>query len=394
MSSIPHIYLDYAATTPVAPSVTDAMSPYLTTDFGNPSSIHFYGRQALIAIDSVRSQIADFLGCKTHEIIFTSGATEANNIAIIGTVEHAIHAGYKKPHIITSAIEHEAVLEPCRHLERIGRATITYIKPDEYGVVAVHDIETAISDETVLVSLMYANNETGSIQPVRDVGKLLKRINKQRTIPLKLHTDAVQATGYLNCHIDHLKTDMLSLSGHKIFAPKGIGLLYIREGTEINPIFFGGHQQKGIRPGTLATPLIVGLGEAIKLLKEKSPEERCSVVKQSRDTFFDLLRQSLPDIELNSHIEKTLPGHLNLYIPGIDNVTLMTALDIAGVSVSAGAACATGSLKPSHVLSAQGLDSDRIQKSLRISLSQLTSNQEIKEAAARIVQQISALRAT
>ncbi len=376
-----NIYLDYAATTPVDLDVIESMSYYWSDNFGNPSSQHYYGQKAQIVVDKAKDSIASTIGCNPREIIFTSGATESNNLAIKGAVIANDSRGEKVPHIITTQMEHESVLSACKQMEGSGVATFTYIKPNKEGVISEKDIESSIRQNTILVSVMYVNNETGSIQPVKKIGKLIRSINKSRNQKILFHTDSVQALNFCNCHVNYTKADMMSFSAHKIYGPKGIGVLYIKQGTDINPILNGGNQQYGIRPGTLPVPLIVGCAKAF----EKTPHNKLhgnDVMKLKKRLVIGI-KNSIPESEINGpepDSEHSSPYHLNMYFPKIDGTTLMNALDMSGVSVSYGSACATGGKQKSHVLTAMGLSKERVSNSIRITLGIQTTSKEVDQA--------------
>lgn len=367
------IYLDHQATTPVDPRVLDAMLPYLTTAFGNPSSPHAYGRGAADAVRTARRQLRDLLGASSDtEIVFTSGATEADHLAITGIARALRDAGN---HIITTAIEHKAVLAACRHLAEQG-FRVTAIPADSDGLIDPADIAAAITPGTVLVSVMHANNEIGVVQPLAEIGK----ITRDRGV--LLHTDAAQSLGSIPFNVDHLGVDLASFSGHKIYGPKGVGALYIRRRT-IRPVpqITGGGQEYGLRPGTLNVPGIVGLGEAAAILagQRDTDARRITVL---RDELLSMLRQALPDIVVNGALTHRLPGNLNITIPGTDADELIEQLP--GLAVSTGSACNTGHPEPSHVLTAIGLSRAAARSSIRIGLGRTTVPRDITAAARQI----------
>ncbi len=388
------IYLDYAATTPLAPEVFKDMEPYLKDKprtrtssgrgkFGNASSLHSFGQEALAAIDEAREKVAQFLGCSPGEIIFTSGATEADNFAIKGIVErYKIQNTKYKIHIITSAIEHPAVMETCESLKG-EELEVTYIKPNREGVVSVQDIKKAIKENTVLVSIMYANNEVGTIQPIREIGKMVEAVNKNRGLKsatppkpkIYFHTDAVQAINYLDCNIDHLHVDLLSLSGHKIYGPKGVGALYVRKGTPIKRIQDGGGHEYGLRAGTENVPGIVGLGSAINKIKDE--RYKIKGIEKLRDKLIDDVLKNIPDSKLNGSRKERLPNNANFSFKGIEGESLLISLDMEGFACSTGSACASKKLAPSHVLLAMGFDHLEAHSSLRITLGKYTTEKEI-----------------
>lgn len=385
MFKLKPIYLDYAATTPVDSRVIKAMSPYYSDVFGNSGSVHSFGQKAVVAVDTARAQIATFLGCTPYEVIFTSGATEADNLAITGSV---FSSNKVKPHIITTAIEHEAVLAPCRKLEEEGRAYVTYLKPNSHGIINVDAVRATVTDETVLVSVMYVNNETGSVQPIKHIGKMLMHLNKEREEKglsrVLLHTDAVQAVNFYDCHVDHLYVDLLSISGHKIYGPKGIGVLYIRNGTSLSPQIVGGGQQHGLRSGTIPVPLAVGIGKAISLILEVPWKKRVEKIHKLKKLFIEELKRKIPEAKVHGDESTTSPAYINVYIPNTDGIALITALDMAGIASSLGATCSTGALKPSHVLKAMNLPEEEIKNSLRFSLGRNIKMSEVRETVKRI----------
>ncbi len=368
------IYLDHQATTPIDPRVLDVMLPYLTSDYGNPSSLHAYGRRAAKAIRVARNQLLDLIGASVEsEVVFTSGATEADHLAISGMARALQGAGR---HIVTTAVEHKAVLASCQHLvERGFQVTIIPVSAD--GLVDPADITAAITPTTVLVSVMHANNEIGTIQPLAEIGQITREHG------VLLHTDAAQSLGSLSFDVDHLGVDLASFSGHKVYGPKGVGALYIRRGT-VRPVpqISGGGQEYGLRPGTLNVPGIVGLGQAAAILAEQrhSDSRRITVL---RDRLLGMLRQTVPDIRVNGSLTRRLPGNLNITLSGIEADQLIEHLP--GLAISTGSACSTGQPDPSHVLTAIGLGRSSARSSIRIGLGRGTTLQHITTA----VQQIS-----
>lgn len=372
-----HIYLDYAATTLLDKKVLEAMLPYLNEKYGNASSIHSYGQEATNAVDASRGQIANFLGSASQEIVFTGGATESNNLAIQGVVK-----GFKKksseitPHVIISPIEHDSVLETVKDLGKNGLIKISYAPVDSEGLVLLDKLEGLINDDTILISIMYANNEIGTIEPISQIGQMIKKKNESRANKIIFHTDAVQAVGYLDCNATKLGVDLLSLSGHKIYGPKGVSVLYIRKGTPIEPIIFGGGQEYGKRSGTLNVPSIVGLGWAVEELKNKS--EYIEKIKMLRDKLVKGVLESIADARLNGpQSEHRLPNNANFIFPGAEGESIVIMLDQAGVAASTGSACASKSLEPSHVLLAIGVPKEEAHASLRLTLGKHTTEQEI-----------------
>lgn len=371
------IYLDYAATTPIDPDVLRAMLPYLKEDYGNPSSIHQLGQRALMAIDKAREQVANFLNCQAEEIVFTGSATEADNLAIKGVIEALkFKVKEEKFHIITSSIEHHAVLEPCHQLEKRGLAKVTYLPVNKEGFVAPADVRKAIQENTALVSIMYANNEVGTIQPIAEIGKLIKKINEKRVkFKIFFHSDAVQAINYLNSDVQHLGVDLLTLSAHKIYGPKGVGALFVRKGTPLEPLIFGGGHEFGIRSGTENVPGIVGLGKAIEKIKRMRSEG--ARLEKLRDKLIEGILKNIPDCQLNGSRQKRLPNNVNVSFKGAEGEAMVIALDQEGICVSTGSACSSKSLEPSHVLLALGLSPEQAHGSLRLSLGRFTTEAEI-----------------
>ena len=382
------IYLDHAATTPVSPEVLTAMQPYFSLHYGNPSEPHQWGQQARAAIDEAREKVAQFLGAKPQEIIFTSGATEAINLAHKGLIENIKYlasrdsAGMqilniKYPHIITSSIEHKAVLETCKHLEKLGMAEVTYLPVDKDGLVKVEDIQKAIRPETVLVSLMYVNNEVGTIQPIAEIGKLIQKINVSRLAShlsrIFFHTDATQAIQYLDCQVDKLGVDLLSLSGHKFYAPKGVGVLYFRKGTPLIRQQDGGGQEYRLRAGTENVPYIVGLGKAIEKVKSQKSKVKTEYL---RDKLIEGVLK-IPGVKLVGEPKKNAPHIATFLVDGVEGEAMLLLLSEKGIAASSGSACTSGLLEPSHVLLAMGYKPEQAHGSLRFSLGQGTNDEEI-----------------
>ncbi len=352
-----HIYLDNAATTRIAPQVRQAMLPYLADTFGNPSSIHGPGRDAKRAIEAARRQVAKAIGAAPAEIYFTSGGSEADNWAIQG----AFFANPDKKHIITTAIEHHAVLHTCEWLQQIG-ADVTYLPVDAFGRVSPDDAARAIRPDTCLVTVMTANNEVGTVQPIREIGDICRERG------VLFHTDAVQAIGALPVNVNDLNADMLSLSGHKFHGPKGVGALYIRKGCRVETLLHGGAQERGRRAGTENVPGIVGLGAAIELAAADIAGAAHHMAAL-RDRLINGLLERVPGVALNGHPTERLPGNANLSFDGIEGEALLLRLDLAGIAASSGSACTSGALDPSHVLMALGLTPEKANGSLRLTLS-------------------------
>lgn len=373
------IYLDNSATTKPYPEVVAAMQEVLEANWGNPSGIHSFGRDAFDAMSRAREQVAGLIGAEPGEIYFTSGGTEADNLALLG-----VAGRFERGHIITSAIEHAAVLNSCRHLEARG-FQVTYLPPDEAGCLCAAQVEQALRPDTLLVSVMLANNEIGSIQPVAELGRLLADRG------VLLHTDAVQAVGKMPVDVEALGVDMLTLSGHKINGPKGIGALYVRHGVEMEPRLWGGGQERGLRSGTENLPGIVGLGEAARLTGERWPAQ-VEQAAAARQSFWQRLSQLTGGFVLNGGREQRLPNNLNLSFAGVDGAALLLFLDMAGVAVSAASACSSGRAEPSHVLQALGLEDWRLKSAVRLSFGWENTPEEGERAAEIFAEQLRWLR--
>ena len=375
------IYMDNHATTPIAPEVLEAMMPYLTTHFGNASSTHPFGTTAKDAVDKARQQVADLLGCSTEEIIFTSGATESDNLAIRGI---AYACREKGNHIITSTAEHHAILDTCHALAAEGFET-TYLPVDKYGMVSPDDVEAAITPKTTLMSFMYANNEVGTINPIADIAVVAAKHS------VLFHSDAVQGIGQLPSDMRMLGVDLASLTAHKIYGPKGIGALYIRQGiSPPNSLFYGGGQELGVRPGTLNVAGIVGLGAACALSKNYM-ETGKSCVSTLRDTLHQKLNAHLEDIHLNGHPQHRLPGNLNLCFAGAQSHALLVGLK--SVAVSTGSACDSESVKASHVMVAMGVPNELALTTVRFGLGRYNTAEEVDIVADEVIKVVNRLRA-
>ncbi len=372
------IYLDHAATTPMHPRVIEKMVEVMNTNFGNPSSIHSFGREARHYIDLARETMARSIGAKENEIIFTSGGTEADNMALFGAAESNQHKG---KHIITTMVEHHAVLHAGQRLEKMGYE-VTYLPVDEKGDISLDELQKALREDTILVSIMYGNNEVGTIQPIKEIGELLK---VHQAI---FHTDAVQAYGIEAINVDELQVDLLSVSAHKINGPKGIGFLYIRDKVKLVPRAYGGEQERKRRAGTENVAAIVGFGEAVKIASEDRSAKR-KMYQEFKDTFIQRLSEHDIEFSINGMLENSLPNVLNLSFPGTNVEAMLVNLDLAGIAVSSGSACTAGSIEPSHVLVAMfGKESERLINSIRFSFGfNTTEDQLIKtaEETARIV---------
>ena len=388
------IYLDYASTTPIDPKVFRTLLPFLKDNFGNPSSVHYFGQKAQVAIDIAREKIAKFLGCSSEEIVFTGSATEANNLIIKGLTSYFLpQTSNFRPHIITSQIEHKAVLEPCKALGKKG-VEITYLPVNDQGLIQISRLAKKIKENTVLVSTMYANNEIGVIQPIVEIGKLLKNINrikeKSKVQKTYFHTDAVQAINWLDCKVERLGVDLLTLSGHEIYGPKGIGALYIKKGTPIEAQIRGGGQEQGLRSGTENVSAIVGLGAAIA--KVKSQKSKVKSIRRLRNKLIKETLRNIPDVKLNTPLQNSLPNIVNFSFKGAEGEAIVIALDQEGICVSTGSACAAKSLEPSHVLLALGLSEEEAHTSVRFSLGRYTTEKEINYVLKVLPEVIAKLR--
>ncbi len=378
------IYLDYASTTPLGEAAAEAMRPWLGERFGNPSSVHRRGREAQTAIGRARKQVAAAIGADASEIFFTSGGTESDNWAILGT---ALGNRDRGNHIITTAIEHHAVLNPCRWLEKNG-FDVTYLPVDGEGFVSPKQVREALTDRTVLISVMTANNEIGTLEPVEEIGRIAREHR------ICFHTDAVQAVGAIPIDVRSIGADLMSLSGHKLHGPQGIGALYIRTGVRIDPLLRGGAQERGLRAGTENVAAIAGLGAAMAESVHALPE-RSARVAALRDRLIRGVLENVPGSRLNGPREKRLPGNASFSFENIEGEALLLRLDLAGFCCSSGSACTSGSQEPSHVLEAIGLDREAAGGSLRVTLGAETTEEEIEallEALPRTVAQLRQLR--
>lgn len=361
------VYLDNAATTKVRNEVVEAMLPYFTEYFGNPSSLHLFAREAGKGLDTARAQVAKALNAKPEEIIFTGGGSESDNMVLRGIPE-----AYKKKgkHVITSAVEHHAVLHTLEAMEKEGRVEVTYLPVDEYGMVTAEQVEKAIRPDTVLVSIMFANNEVGTIMPIEQIGETCKKHG------VLFHTDAVQAVGHVPVDVEKMHIDLLSLSGHKFHGPKGVGALYVRKGVRIPALILGGAQERRKRAGTENVPGIVGMGKAIELATSEL-EDNAAKMKVLRDRLIFGIPARIPDVKLNGHPTERLPNNVNFSIRFIEGESILLMLDLNGIAASSGSACTSGSLDPSHVLLAMGLPHEVAHGSLRLTLSEFTTPEEI-----------------
>ncbi|HRY52389.1 MAG TPA: cysteine desulfurase family protein [Candidatus Portnoybacteria bacterium] len=370
-------YFDYGATSPVDPAVFEAMKPYFCDKFGNASSLHQFGQDAQLGVVLAREQVARILGCQQSEVLFNSGATEGNNTVIkgFGFDKKLAAAVGGKAHIITSAIEHECVLESVKFLDKEGFIEATFLPVNREGLVEVAEVEKAIKPNTVLVSIMYANNEIGTVQPIAQIGEMLKKINASREQKIYFHTDAAQAINYLPCDVNALGVDYLTLSAHKFYGPKGMGALFVRSGALFNKLFHGGEQEFKKRAGTHNTPGIVGLGKAIEMVGQKTKDNER--IQKLRDKLIDGVLKNIKGSALNGSRENRLANNANFRFEGAEGEAILIALDLEGIAVSTGSACASKSLEPSHVLLALGLEPLEAHSAIRFSLGRFTEEKEI-----------------
>ena len=374
------VYLDFSAKTPVADEVLQEMLPYFSKNFGNPSSIHQYGQKSKAALETARERVASVIQARSAEILFVSGGTESINLAI----RNGLASGNGTVHLITTAVEHRAVLETCRQLEKNG-VSVTYLQPDTYGMIHPNHIADAIRPETRLISIMHVNNEIGTINPIAEIGE----ISHERGI--LFHTDAVQSFGKLPIDVNKMNIDLLSCSAHKIYGPKGVGALYIRQGIPFNKLIFGGEQERNRRGGTENIPGIVGFGKAAELCGRETTR-RSDHLKNLQNLLWDKIRENIPDVFLNGHPIRRLPGNLNIAFTGIDANSLLISLDMKGIAASNGSACSSGSSKPSHVLAGIGLPPEKINGTLRISLGRTNTIEEIEYTAKVLVEEVKRIR--
>ena len=373
-------YFDHAATTRVKKEVLDKMFPYFVEQYGNPSSLYKLGRIARVGIEEARKNVANLINCDRNEIIFTSGGTESDNTALKGIMHLEKNKG---KHMITTKIEHPAILHTCERLEEEGYQ-ITYLNVNKEGIIELEELNNAIRKDTVLLSIMFANNEIGSIQPIERIGEIA---DKRGII---FHTDAVQACGNVEIDVKRMKIDMLSLSGHKIGAPKGIGALYVNKSIELKKFIDGGHQERDKRAGTENVPGMIGLGEACKIAKENM-EEHIKQLTELRDEYISRIKDEIVDIQINGSMEKRLPGNSNISFKGVNGNELLMKLDERGICASAGSACSSGSGSPSHVLTAIGLPSEYAEGTLRVTLGEDNTKEDINylvESLTEIIKEI------
>lgn len=380
------VYLDNSATTAMAPEVIEAMLPYFAQEMGNAQSVHSFGQRAKAAIEKARREVAALINAAPSEIVFVSGGTEADNLAVRGIAEAHRDRGR---HIITTRIEHPAVLATCAALEGAG-CRVTYLPVSKAGLVSPDDLRRAIDDETILISIMLANNETGTIQPLEEIAGIVDEARVRGLNHIHLHTDAVQAVGKIPVDVAQLGVDLLSMSAHKFHGPKGIGALYVRKGTRLAKLLYGGHHERDRRAGTENVAGIVGLGKAAALARSRL-SERSSGMRELRDYLESRVTSIIPRVRINGDLDSRVPNISNMSFDGVDGESLLIAMDLKGIAVSTGSACASGSLEPSHVLQALGLSREQVRGSLRFSLGAYTTREEIdyamsvlSESAARI----------
>ncbi len=384
------VYLDFNATTPVEPEVLDAMIPYFSAEFANAASIHTPGQRARAAVETARERVAALIGARPQEIVFTSGGTESDNHAIFGIASSSFTSfasstsSTSSRHIITTAIEHEAVLNACQALEKEG-VRVTYLPTDREGLIDLGELRRAIRPETILITIMHANNELGTVQPLEEIGRIAAEAD------VYFHTDAVQSAGKIPIDVNTLQVDLLSISGHKLYAPKGIGTLYVRGGTRLRQLLYGGHHQRGFRPGTENVAGIVGLGKAAELARNSLIED-ARRVSSLRDKLQLGLLHRVPQSRVNGGAAPRTPNTTNLVFPGVEGEALLIALDLKGLACSTGAACSSGAVEPSHVLTAIGLPPEEARASLRFSLGRHTTSADIDFALSVVPAAVAQLR--
>lgn len=381
------VYLDNSATTAMAPEVIEAMLPYFAQEMGNAQSVHSFGQRAKAAIENARREVAALINAAPSEIVFVSGGTEADNLAVRGIA--ASHRDRGR-HIITTRIEHPAVLATCEALESEG-FRVTYLPVSNVGLVSLHDLSRAIDDDTILISIMLANNETGTIQPVEEIAGIVDETRARGSNHIHLHTDAVQAVGKIPVDVGQLGVDLLSMSAHKFHGPKGIGALYVRKGTRLGKLLYGGHHERDRRAGTENVAGIVGLGKAAELARTRL-SERSSGMRELRDYLESRVTSMIPRVQVNGDLDRRVPNISNMSFEGVDGESLLIAMDLKGIAVSTGSACASGSLEPSHVLQALGLAREQVRGSLRLSLGAYTTREEIDYAVSVLSESTARIR--
>lgn len=368
------VYMDHAAATPLDPRVFAAMRPFLEETHGNPSSFHTAGKRAKDAVDVARASVARILGARPDEILFTASGTESDNLAILGYARANAEHG---KHIVTTAVEHQAILESADHLAKKEGFEVTYLKPDAFGRVTAEQVVAALRPDTILVSVMYANNEIGTIEPVAEIGNAIQKWRTANKRPqLVFHTDACQAAGALTLDVNKLHVDLMTINGSKIYGPKGVGALYVRRGLKLRPIIFGGAQERGIRPGTEHVAGIVGLAKALEISQEESAQENARLTAL-RDALIAGIKERVPKVRLNGHATERLPNNVNMSFMDVEGEALLLYLDAAGVYASTGSACTSASLDPSHVILALGMPYEVAHGSLRFSLGRATTIDDV-----------------
>lgn len=374
-------YFDNAATTKIKTEVLNAMIPYLTEEYGNPSSLYSIGRSSKRAIENARQEVAKLINCDKSEIYFTGCGTESDNTALKGIAHRYKEKGN---HIITTKIEHHAILESCKTLERQG-FDITYLNVDERGIVDLQQLENAVNEKTVLISIMFANNEIGTIQPIKEIAKIANQKN------IIFHTDAVQAVGNIAIDVKEMGIDMLSMSGHKIYAPKGVGALYVKKEIEFDRFMDGGHQEKNKRAGTENITEIVGLGKACEIARQNL-EWHIRHLKNLRDYFIEQVQKNIDNLKINGSMEQRLPGNANISFLGVDSTALLLELDKKGICCSSGSACNSSEASPSHVLTAIGLDSEIVKSALRVTFGEFNTKTEVDYLVQNLIRSVKELR--
>jgi cysteine desulfurase len=381
------VYLDNAGTTPMDPQVLEAMLPYFSSSYGNPSSLHSMGQEARCALDDARDRVAAVLKCRSREVVFTGSGTEADNAAVFGVATALQETGN---HIITSSVEHHAVLHSCQHLETLG-FDVTYLPVDSYGMIHPEDVYQAMNSRTTLVTVMYANNEIGTINPISEISQAVRQRAKELNRTIAFHTDAVQAAGYLDLDVGRLGVDLLSLSGHKFYGPKGTGVLFVRRGTPILPLILGGGQERERRSGTENIPGIVGLSVALQAADARR-EEASAHCTALRDRIIGHITNNISGSRLNGHPTGRLPNNVNFSFQGVEGEPILLGLDMAGIAASSGSACSSGSLEPSHVLLALGQSAELARGSLRLTLGKNNTGDEIEYLIQRLTALLEQLR--
>jgi len=369
------------------------MMPYFSDRFGNAMSIHSFGSEANEAVEKARKQTADFFGANPEEIVFTSGATESNNLTIKGVLKACYELRHQmsksdKPHIVTTAFEHHCVLDSCKEVEKEGLAEVTYVKPDKDGIISIESIKKAIKPNTILVSVMYVNNEIGTVQPIAEIGKMIKKHDPK----ILFHTDATQAINYFNCDVNKLNIDLLSMSAHKIYGPKGIGALYIRKNTPIKRVQDGGGQEAGKRAGTHNVPGIVGLGVAISMINDQETKNKNKEILKLREYLINRVLKEISQTKLNGSKTKRSPNNANFSFKNVEGESLLMMLDMEGIAASTGSACTSGNLEPSHVLMSLGMKHEDAHGSLRLTLGKSTTKKEIDYAISKIKKSVEKIR--